>query len=99
MRASPAALGTEKECLKNLSSEGIRKRFGTNEVLKGLGVRAHAGDVISMIGSSGSDKSTFLRCFNLLEQPNAGRIVVGGDELALVPDPRSPDGALKAQDP
>jgi len=99
LRASPAALGTEKECLKNLSSEGIRKRFGTNEVLNGLGVRAHAGDVISMIGSSGSGKSTFLRCFNLLEQPNAGRIVVGGDELALVPDPRSPDGALKAQDP
>ena len=82
-----------------LQAEGIRKRFGTNEVLNGLGVRAHAGDVISMIGSSGSGKSTFLRCLNLLEQPNAGRIVVGGDELALVPDPRSPDGALKAQDP
>ena len=71
----------------------IYKRFGTNEVLKGVSVTAEKGDVISMIGSSGSGKSTFLRCLNLLEQPNAGRIIVDGDELSLVPDK---NGALKA---
>ena len=57
-----------------LQAEGIHKRFGNNEVLKGVSVTARKGDVISMIGSSGSGKSTFLRCLNLLEQPNAGRI-------------------------
>jgi arginine/ornithine transport system ATP-binding protein len=78
-----------------LQAEGIVKRYGANEVLKGVSVQARQGDVISMIGSSGSGKSTFLRCLNLLEQPNAGRIVIDGDVLDLVPD-RS--GALKARD-
>jgi len=77
-----------------LLAEDIRKRFGSNEVLKGVSVTAHKGDVISMIGSSGSGKSTFLRCLNLLEQPHAGRIVLDGEELALVPGAR---GALHAQ--
>ncbi len=79
-----------------LQAEGIHKRFGPNPVLQGVSVQARQGDVISMIGSSGSGKSTFLRCLNLLEQPDAGRIVVDGDELALVPDPR---GGLKAASP
>ncbi|GAB4400217.1 MAG: arginine/ornithine transport ATP-binding protein AotP [Rhodoferax sp.] len=69
-----------------LQVENIHKRFGANEVLKGVSLTAHAGDVISIIGSSGSGKSTFLRCINLLERPNQGRIVVAGEELALVPD-------------
>jgi len=77
-----------------LLAEDIHKRFGSNEVLKGVSVTAHKGDVISMIGSSGSGKSTFLRCLNLLEQPHAGRIVLDGEELALVPGAR---GALHAQ--
>ena len=64
----------------------IYKRFGSNEVLKGVSVTANKGDVISMIGSSGSGKSTFLRCLNLLEQPNAGRIVLDGEELQMAPD-------------
>ena len=64
----------------------ICKRFGTHEVLRGVSVTANKGDVISMIGSSGSGKSTYLRCLNLLEQPNAGRIVLDGEELQLVPD-------------
>jgi len=50
----------------------IHKTFGTHEVLKGLSLEAHKGDVISMIGSSGSGKSTFLRCINLLEIPTKG---------------------------
>jgi arginine/ornithine transport system ATP-binding protein len=88
--AAAAAAGVQ------LLADGIVKRFGSNEVLKGVGVTARARDVISMIGSSGSGKSTFLRCLNLLEQPNAGRIVIGGEELALVP---GRDGALKAREP
>jgi arginine/ornithine transport system ATP-binding protein len=79
-----------------LQALGIHKRFGSNEVLKGLSIEARAGDVISMIGSSGSGKSTFLRCLNLLEQPNAGRIVLAGDELSLK---LGKDGALYASDP
>jgi arginine/ornithine transport system ATP-binding protein len=79
-----------------LQAEGIVKRFGAHEVLSGVSVRAARGDVISMIGASGSGKSTFLRCMNLLEQPNAGRLVVAGEELKLVPDK---SGALKAAEP
>ncbi len=83
-----------------LAAENITKRFGNNEVLKGVSVRARAGDVISMIGASGSGKSTFLRCLNLLEQPNSGRIEVSGEELELVPETGGPNaGALKAADP
>ncbi|HOB95927.1 MAG TPA: ATP-binding cassette domain-containing protein [Aquabacterium sp.] len=78
-----------------LVAEGITKRFGANEVLKGVGVTARQGDVIAMIGSSGSGKSTFLRCLNLLEAPNAGRITLAGEALDLVP---GRDGALKARD-
>ena len=72
--------------LLKLQVDNIHKRFGSNEVLKGVSLSAHAGDVISIIGSSGSGKSTFLRCMNLLEKPNAGRIIVAGEELKLVAD-------------
>ncbi len=68
-----------------LQALDIHKRFGDNEVLKGVSLEARAGDVISIIGSSGSGKSTFLRCINLLEKPNQGRIIVAGEELRLVP--------------
>jgi arginine/ornithine transport system ATP-binding protein len=78
-----------------LSAQGIHKRFGSVEVLKGVSVEAKAGDVISMIGSSGSGKSTFLRCLNLLEKPNQGRIALAGEELRLVADKR---GELNAAD-
>jgi len=81
-----------------LEAENIVKRFGDNEVLSGVTVRARQGDVISMIGASGSGKSTFLRCLNLLEQPHGGRIAVDGEELQLVPDTsREAGGAFKAQ--
>jgi polar amino acid transport system ATP-binding protein len=53
------------------------------------------GDVISIIGSSGSGKSTFLRCINLLDAPDLGRIVVGGEEVKLRP---SRKGSLEAAD-
>jgi arginine/ornithine transport system ATP-binding protein len=69
-----------------LQALDIHKKYGSNEVLKGVSLQARAGDVISIIGSSGSGKSTFLRCMNLLEKPNAGRIIVAGEELKLVAD-------------
>jgi arginine/ornithine transport system ATP-binding protein len=70
-----------------LQVDNIHKRFGSNEVLKGVSLTAHAGDVIAIIGSSGSGKSTFLRCINLLEKPNQGTIQVAGETMDLVPDP------------
>ena len=79
-----------------LQVDNIHKRFGSNEVLKGVSLVAHAGDVISIIGSSGSGKSTFLRCINLLEKPHEGRIVVAGEELALR---QQPNGELGAANP
>ncbi|MFZ2308380.1 MAG: ATP-binding cassette domain-containing protein [Rhodoferax sp.] len=79
-----------------LQVDNIHKRFGANEVLKGVSLAAHAGDVISIIGSSGSGKSTFLRCINLLEKPHEGRIIVAGEELKLVPQR---NGELGAADP
>ena len=69
-----------------LKVEGIHKRFGANEVLKGVSLEAFAGDVISLIGSSGSGKSTLLRCINLLEKPNSGTITLAGETLQLKPD-------------
>ena len=78
-----------------LQALDIHKRYGANEVLKGVSLTAHAGDVISIIGSSGSGKSTLLRCINLLERPQQGRILVAGEELALRP---GRDGALDAAD-
>jgi arginine/ornithine transport system ATP-binding protein len=79
-----------------LQVENSHKRFGSNEVLKGVSLSAYAGDVISIIGSSGSGKSTFLRCINMLEKPHQGRITVGGEALDLVPDKQ---GELNAKDP
>ncbi len=61
----------------------IHKTFGTLEVLKGIDLEAHDGDVISIIGSSGSGKSTFLRCINLLEHPTEGEITINGESLGL----------------
>lgn len=69
-----------------LDVQDIHKRFGGNEVLKGVSLQARAGDVISLIGSSGSGKSTLLRCINLLEKPNQGRIALAGEALELKPD-------------
>ena len=81
---------------RKLQIEDIHKRFGSNEVLRGVSLSADAGDVIAIIGSSGSGKSTLLRCINMLERPNAGRITVAGEALALMPDK---NGELMAQDP
>ena len=82
--------------MQKLLVEDLHKRYGSNEVLKGVSLAANAGDVTCIIGSSGSGKSTLLRCINLLEQPNQGRIALNGEALHLVADK---NGALKAADP
>jgi polar amino acid transport system ATP-binding protein len=64
-----------------LSLEDVHKRFGRNEVLRGIDLRLAEHEVVCLIGASGSGKSTLLRCVNLLEPIERGRIVVLGDEI------------------
>ncbi|KIC35194.1 amino acid transporter [Ruegeria sp. ANG-R] len=70
----------------SLQVQDLHKSYGALEVLKGVCLEARKGDVISMLGSSGSGKSTFLRCLNLLETPNAGTIIVHGEEIKMSTD-------------
>lgn len=62
--------------------EGLQKSFDGNEVLKGINAEIHKGDVMVVIGASGSGKSTFLRCLNLLEEPTGGKIIFDGVDLS-----------------
>ncbi|GAA0494258.1 MULTISPECIES: histidine ABC transporter ATP-binding protein HisP [Tatumella] len=78
-----------------LSVTELHKRYGEHEVLKGVSLQAAAGDVISIIGSSGSGKSTFLRCINFLEKPSEGSISLNNENIHLV---RDNDGQLKVAD-
>uniref|UniRef100_UPI00223FB6F0 ATP-binding cassette domain-containing protein n=1 Tax=Providencia heimbachae TaxID=333962 RepID=UPI00223FB6F0 len=73
----------------------LHKRYGDHEVLKGVSLAANAGDVISIIGSSGSGKSTFLRCINFLEKPSEGSISLNNEDIRMV---RDKDGQLKVFD-
>ncbi|WP_034944978.1 ABC transporter ATP-binding protein [Erwinia oleae] len=67
----------------SLSMRDIHKSFGSLEVLKGISLDAHKGDVISILGASGSGKSTFLRCINLLETPDSGVVSVAGETIEM----------------
>jgi ABC-type histidine transport system ATPase subunit len=87
---------THKASKELLRVENLHKQYGDNEVLKGVSLTANAGDVISIIGSSGSGKSTWLRCINFLEQPTSGRIIVAGEEVKLLPGKKM---KLKLADP
>ena len=64
-----------------LEVRGLRKRFGALEVLKGVDQTIREGEVVSIIGPSGGGKSTFLRCLNLLEQPDEGTIRFRGQDV------------------
>src|SRR5690349_8411783 len=75
--------------------QDLHKKFGNLEVLKGISLSARDGDVIAMIGSSGSGKSTFLRCINLLETPDSGQVYVGGE---LIKMRKAKDGAALPAD-
>ncbi|MFX8036123.1 ATP-binding cassette domain-containing protein, partial [Acinetobacter baumannii] len=59
----------------------VKKRFGSNEVLKGINIDVDSGEVIAIIGKSGSGKSTLLRCINGLETIDEGSISVAGAQL------------------
>src|SRR4029077_17974606 len=61
------------------SAEGGHKRFGRNEVLKGITLTVNRGEVMCLLGPSGSGKYTFLRCINHLEKINSGRLSVDGE--------------------
>jgi arginine/ornithine transport system ATP-binding protein len=84
--------------MQSLRVDDLHKRYGEREVLKGVSLAAKPGDVITLIGSSGSGKSTFLRCLNLLEQPHKGSLHLGDEELKLTPDKSDPGGSLRAAD-
>ena len=66
-----------------LKAEDICKSFGSLEVLKGITLEARNHDVISILGSSGSGKSTFLRCLNMLDPPTSGKVSVHGEEIVV----------------
>jgi len=66
-----------------LICDNICKTFDEHEVLKGISLQTQKGDVVSLIGSSGSGKSTFLRCINLLETPTSGEIIVHGNAVSF----------------
>ena len=82
--ADTATTGTAAAAQTNgplIRVEGLRKSFGSLEVLKGIDLSVNPGEVVTIIGASGSGKSTFLRCLNLLETPDTGHIWFHGQDL------------------
>ena len=73
--------GLHSTLTEALTVEDLHKTFGKLKVLRGVSLHANEGDVVSIIGASGSGKSTFLRCINLLEQPDSGEICIGGERI------------------
>src|SRR5690606_16521123 len=61
---------------------GLRKTFGTAEVLKGIDLEVRSGELVFIIGPSGSGKSTLLRCCNRIEEPTAGAVILDGEDIA-----------------
>ena len=72
-------MNTDSEVL--IKVEKLHKRFGDIEVLKGINAEIRKGDVLVVVGASGSGKSTFLRCLNLLEEPSDGKIFFEGTDI------------------
>ena len=86
MSNAPASLAPEQapsQAVPAVSIKRLRKSFGQLEVLKGISLEAMEGDVISILGASGSGKSTMLRCINLLEVPDSGEIRIKGEMIGL----------------
>jgi arginine/ornithine transport system ATP-binding protein len=76
-----------------IEARNIVKCFGTTQVLKGVSLAAQKGEAVALIGASGSGKSTFLRCLNLLEVPDCGEIAVAGERLTISPETGPPPRA------
>ena len=72
--------------------KGLKKSFGTHEVLKGIDEHIYKGEKVVIIGPSGSGKSTFLRCLNLLEEPTDGTITFEGKDIT---DPKANIDAIR----
>jgi polar amino acid transport system ATP-binding protein len=66
-----------------IEARGVKKHFGSNQVLKGIDLVVEQGQVLCLLGPSGSGKSTFLRCINHLEVLNGGRIMVAGELMGF----------------
>ena len=66
-----------------LKIENLHKSFGSHKVIKGISLEAQKGEVIAILGASGSGKSTFLRCINLLETPNSGDVWLAGEKMRM----------------
>ena len=69
-----------------LKTINLHKYFGKLEVLKGISTEIHQGEVVAIIGASGSGKSTFLRCLNLLEEPTSGEVYFKNQNLTVKDD-------------
>ncbi|AUQ52147.1 ABC transporter ATP-binding protein [Phaeobacter inhibens] len=80
---TPVETHTQAEAIR---VSDLHKSFGSLEVLKGVSLTAKQGDVVAIIGGSGSGKSTMLRCINFLETPNSGEIVIAGETVAMRQD-------------
>ena len=78
-----------------LKVKDLHKSFGSHEVIKGVSLEAQKGEVIAILGASGSGKSTFLRCINLLETPNSGEVWLAGDLMRMTQNRR---GEIVPQD-
>ena len=79
--AVPAPLSASADAA--IEAIDIHKSFGNVEVLKGISMTARKGEVVSILGSSGSGKSTFLRCLNFLEMPDRGEVRVAGEVVHI----------------
>ena len=80
-----------------LEVKNLRKRFGDNEVLKGVSLSLKKGEVLSIIGSSGGGKTTLLRCLNFLEKANSGEIYVNGKVMYSATEEEKPTVTPEAQ--
>ena len=67
--------------MKIISIKNLKKNYGSNHVLKDIDIDIEEGELVVIVGSSGSGKSTFLRCLNLLEEPTSGEIIVDGVKI------------------
>lgn len=74
--------------------KNLKKSFGEKEVLKGIDLNVNQGEVVAIIGASGSGKSTFLRCINLLEKSNGGEIYLDGE---LITSPKADEDKIRAK--
>jgi polar amino acid transport system ATP-binding protein len=89
------AISSGADAAKVIEVIDLHKSFGALEVLKGVSLDAHQGEVIAIIGGSGSGKSTMLRCINMLETPTSGTIKVHGETIEMKSDGK---GGLKPAD-